>query len=1180
NRFVVGQNYIVDQNIQNVNGEEVTWYLFRIPIREPDASVGRISGFKSIRFMRMYVTGFEKPVVLRLVRFQMVANQWRVYQHDDVNDPDFTLVSEPGAGDFTVSTVNIEQHGQPSEVRSPYTLPPGFQRDIDATSQIQRQLNEQSLSLCAERLPDGKSRAVYKNVNMDFVNYRRLKMFIAAHTEDALQDRDMEAFIRIGTDFVDNYYEISIPLHFTNIGARHPEEVWRAENELDILLEDLVDVKVNRDLAGMGFAQTYSEFRGDRRITVRGRPDMSAVQTVMLGVKNPYQEGASREPRSTCVWFNELRLAEFVNNAGWAATALLNTKLADVANITSSVRYVTAGFGSLDQRVSERQRDNTLEYGVAANVSLDKLLPQKVGLKLPFYASHDKMTISPQYNPLDPDVPLNKSLNSIPDSLRNFYRDFVLDQTTRNAWNFTNIQKVKTNPDAKSRIYDVENLALSFGVSKTTRTNIDIKEYEFKHQRFSLAYNYSLTPKVYEPFKKVGFLKSPYLKLIKDFNFSLLPSRISVRGDLDRRIIKTQFYEGNPLDGFVMDPFYEKAFVFNRTYAVNWNLAKSLSIDYTSNAMALIDEPHGDPDSVGYNQALWDQIKTGGRMKDFNQMVAANYKVPFDKFPLTDWLGADVRYSGGYRWTAGALSIADTLGHMASNTRERSVNGRINMDKLYSKNKFLKEINKPTPVRKPNAMPSKADTLEKKKEHKALKAGIRSLMSVKTVNFTYSINEGMILPGYMYTPDFFGVSSLSPEYMRMIPFILGAQDPAIRQIASDNEWLTRSRALNTTFSQTNAKNFTARTALEPIKDLKINLDAKMTKMSNYQEFYRYGVDSLTGAQGYQTENPFRNGSFTSSFIAIKTSFRGNNGDETFRQLEQNRAIVRARLNRERGLGEGDERYGINSQDVLIPAFLAAYSGESAATARTNPIRIPLPNWRIDYNGLTKIEKLKKIFPSFTVSHGYQCMYNVSNYTSSLSYGGDFIRPDGGLEDVSRNWELGLNEDNRFIPVYVVDQISLAERFAPLIGINFRTKSKITCKLDYTKDRTLTLNMSNSQVTELRNEGIIFGLGYAKSGIKLPIPMDGNPYTILKNELTLRMDLAVRNGITIQRKLDEQNTITAGNINWQIRPTINYLINQRLTLQLYFERSINEPLISSSFKRSTTAFGIQLRFTLS
>ncbi|WMJ72871.1 cell surface protein SprA [Cytophagaceae bacterium ABcell3] len=1187
NRFSVGQNYIVDQNVQsNVNGDEVTWYLFRIPIREPDNTVGNISGFKSIRFMRMYMTGFEKPIVLRLAKFQMVANQWRTYQHDDINDPDFRVVNEAGTETFTVSSVNIEQHGQASENAPAYTLPPGFHRDMDVTSPQPRELNEQSLSLCAERLPDGRSRAVFKNVNMDFVNYRRLRMFIHAHTQDInVQDEDMQVFIRLGTDFVENYYEISIPLYLTPIGATDEHEVWRSENELDILLEDLVEVKINRDRSeDYGFANTYIEQHGNRTIAVRGRPELSSVQTIMLGIRNPAREGPSRAERSICVWLNELRLAEFQTQNGWAATAILNTKLADVANVTASARYVSAGFGSLDQRISERQRHNTLEYGIASNVSVDKFLPEKLGLKLPFYVSHDRMVITPEFNPLNPDVPMDRALDGLPEEKRADYERFILDQTTRNSWNFTNIQKVKTKEGAKSRIYDIENLTLSFGYSRTTRTNVDIKEYDFRHYRAALGYNYAFTPKVYEPFKKFRFLKSPYFRLIKDFNFSILPNRISVRGDLDRRIIKTQFYEGNPLDGFVQDPFYEKAFAFNRVYAVNWNVTKNLSVDYTANAFALIDEPEGDPDADGYNRILLDQLKYGGRMKDFNQMVALNYKVPFDKIPLTDWIGADVRYSGGYTWTAGALSVADSLGHLTANSRERSINSRINFEKLYNKNKFLKEINKPKPKRrKPGPPSAKKDTTEQqKKELKGLKAGIRSLMSLKTINASFTETEGISLPGFMNTPRVVGLSPGGNATLDMTPFVLGSQNMDIRHMASYNQWLTHSRALNNTFNYSRNQNFNARAALEPFKDLKISVDAKMSKMSNYQEFYRmdtaYVQNPTRENYRFNSENPFQNGSYSATFISIRTAFR--DPDQLFSELEQNRARFRARLNAERRHDQDFEGYGLNSQDVLIPAFLATYAGEDKGTSRLSPQRLPLPNWRIDFNGLTRIEKLKDIFPAFTVSHAYQSMYNISNYTSSLIYGPSMVGPNMGLFDPIDGSDMLTNEDGRYIPVFVLDQISIVERFAPLIGVNFRTKSKLSFKLDYTKDRTLTLNMSNSQVTEIRNEGIIFGLGYAKTGMKLPIPIDGNPYTVLKNELTLRLDVAVRNGVTVQRKLDEQSTVTAGNINWQLRPTINYMVNQRLTLQFYFERSVNDPLISTSFKRSTTAFGVQLRFTLS
>ena len=221
----VGTGYIVDKVIgeNERNDDKVNWYLFRIPIREPNDTMNNISGFKTIRFIRTFLTGFEKPVVLRLAKFQMVGSQWRSYDKslDDANTE--PVVKNP----FTVSVVNIEENSQPEAGNIPYVLPPGVEREQDNNTQYIRQANEQSLQICVDDLADGEANAVYKNMTIDMINYGRLKMFLHAEAppESNVNDDEVTAFIRLGTDFTDNYYEIEVPLKITPSGSTDRREI-------------------------------------------------------------------------------------------------------------------------------------------------------------------------------------------------------------------------------------------------------------------------------------------------------------------------------------------------------------------------------------------------------------------------------------------------------------------------------------------------------------------------------------------------------------------------------------------------------------------------------------------------------------------------------------------------------------------------------------------------------------------------------------------------------------------------------------------------------------------------------------------------------------------------------------------------------------------------------------------
>lgn len=1175
-RFVVGQNFIVSSRETTVNGETVTWYQFRVPVRSPTSTVGNISGFKSIRFLRMYMTGFSNPIVLRCANMQLVANQWRTYQSDDINESGVGTSTEPDDAIIDVSTVNVEENGQGDANTSPYVVPPNFIRDQDITSTVNRRLNEQSLRLCVNDLDDKNARAVYKNVSYDFLNYGRVNMFIHAESNDpTLYDGKVSAFLRLGTDFKDNYYEIEVPLYFTNPkNTFDPYAIWRGENEIDMAIEELINTKLERDRSGTAVTSSYSRFFNGKKLTVVGKPDISAVVTIMIGLKNP---GDDNRAHSFCIWANELRVSDFNEKSGWAATGKLNLKLADFGNVTATGRFIGAGFGSLEQKVSQRQRNDALEWGVAGNFSMDKFLPKKLGLKLPMYVAYNRKTITPRYDPLNPDVLLSRQLDNLVDqSTRDDYEKLVVDRTTSKAINFTNIQKIKTNPKSKSRFYDVENLKLTLGYSELKQTSYELKERTEKIYKGALGYDFTSNPKSFEPFKKSEGFKSKYGKLIKDINFTPLPNMFTFRTDFDRRLAKREYFESGPLSR-AQPAIYEKAFTIGRIYGTSWNMTKSLTANYKANSYSMVDEPLGEPGGKEYNNELYKNMFNNGfgRLKTYDQMADINYKLPLDKLPLTDWLNADYRYGGGYMWTSGALGIRDTLGNMLQNSRDQTLNGKIDLNKLYNKSKFLKNVNNPTPKRlnaKPEVKKDGDSTQKVQKDNKVLKAALKTVMLVKSINLTYTVAEGTQLPGYLNKPSIFGIDDANNAGM-LLPFVLGSQDPSIRYTAANNGWMSRSRALNSPFTQFRNQTINVRTSVEPLKDMRIQLDAMVKKGSTYQELFR--IDTL--GENFVSDNPLRSGNHSVSTITILTAFKGRDGGDpdpnsssTFSKFRSNREVIGARLG----------NTNLNSQDVMIPAFLAAYKGQDASTINTSSFpKIPLPNWRIDFTGLTKLPAFKRRFESITVSHGYTSVYSVGNYTSSLEYDANYVKPG---RDFLSNTPSGdqVNSSGDVIPVYIINEVNIREAFSPLIGFNIRTKGKWTYRIEYRRSRNLSLSLTNAQLRDETSQDLVIGIGYLKTGVKIPKIFTRGKTKTLKNELNARLDFTIRDTKGVQRKLDESSTVTAGALNWQVKPTITYNLSSRVTLQLYFERTFNNPKISSSFKRTTTAVGIQLRFTLS
>ncbi|MCU0429628.1 MAG: cell surface protein SprA [Cytophagaceae bacterium] len=1200
-QFQVGQNFIVGKTTTTVPdpkqegaSETVTWYQFRIPIRNPNATIGNISGFKSIRFMRMYMTGFESPVALRFAQLQLVSNQWRAYV-GDLPENSFAP-SDPEIDDdpLLISTVNVEENGSISPGQPyPYVLPPGVIRDQDATSTINRQINEQSLKISVTDLDNKNAKAAFKNISeLNLLNYKRLNMFIHADAPSDVKNGQLTAFLRLGTDLTQNFYEVEVPLYFSQPGNAAQNEVWREENEIDIAIEDIINVKLARNEATNNNLQaSFKQKVGKYWVHVTGNPDLSTVTILMVGIRNPDinpldPADNDRSEKSGNIWVNELRTTQFVRKSSWATMARVNAKLADLATVTASGKFTSVGFGSLDQRISQRELANTLEYGSSAAVTLDKFIPEKAGIKLPMYVSYDRKQVMPEYNPLDKDVKMDRSLENKSAEEKREYRRLVYDITTRRTISFTNFKKVKVKKDAKSHFWDIENLSFTVGYNETKRTSYELKDYTFLNYKGGVEYTYSFKAKPLEPFKK-SKVKSAYFKPIKDFNLSFVPNTFTFRNDLDRRLIRTQYYESGPLTAG-QEALYEKAFTLNRSYALGWGLTKNINLNYDAAALAIVDEPARAPGDQAYKDSVWSNFKNMGRLKNFEQSASLTYKLPIDKFPVFAWINnTNLKYGTSAIWASGSLIQRDTMGNLLQNKRDLSVDTKLNFEMLYNKSKFLKSINSPAPkktaLQKAEEAKKKAaakDTTETKPDMKALKAALRTLMLIRNINLRANIAQGMSITGYMPVPTYFGVdtrgnTSQMSNSGDILPFMFGSQNTNVRFDMAENGWISKERELNAPFLANQTVGFTANTTVEPFKDFKIMVDMKKNKGWNYQELFRVSSEN-PDSMFYVSESPSRTGTYSLSTISILSSFGRNsettNSNPFFDRFQSYRTIIRSRL--------GNTGYSNNSQDVLIPAFLAAYTGRDPQKVKLSSFpKLPLPNWSINYSGLNKIPILSKRFTSITLTHTYNSMYSIGSFSSSTLYGYDYIRPDF---DIDRQFQSGqgvLNDDSLLLPVYLLEQVNIRENFGPFLGINIKTKGKLSYRIEYKRSRNLTLALSNIQMREDISNDITVGFGFAKSGTKLPFKVRGRD-KILERELNVRIDFSVKDNKAYQRVLDENSIITAGNTNIQFRPTASYNVSQRLTTQFYFEHTRAIPRVSTSFKRNTTSFGLQLRFSLS
>ncbi|EHQ28347.1 T9SS outer membrane translocon Sov/SprA [Mucilaginibacter paludis] len=1169
--MLVGQNYITDKvaatvKLANGSTQTVNWYQFRIPIGDYQSKVGNIQDFKAIRFIRMFMTNFADTAVLRFAALQLVRGEWRAFntENNPVNVIADPALTTPGLDNSTidVGTVNIEENGTRSPI--PYVVPPGIVRQRDYNNLATNvQLNEQSLSVTVKQLRDGYSRATFKTFYNDLRSYKHIQMFVHAEQVGAtgLKDNDISAFIRLGTDYIDNYYEYEIPLKVTQPGTSDPSAIWPTANSLDLDLSLLTNAKLARNRANWRSDIPYTFTDGKNKITIKGQPDLSRLRTIMLGVRNPYKNNSASGvddglDKSAIVWFNELRLTDFDEHGGWAATARLNAKLADFADVTVSGSKTTAGFGGIDQRVSSRNMNDTRNFDIATNMELGKFFPEKAGMRIPLYVDVSSQLSTPEYDPSLGDIKVKDEIKGLSKTQSDSIQSRIVDLTTRKSINLANVHKVKTNPSSPNHVWDVENLSATYAYTEYDHHDFTTENALQKTYKVALAYNYTNQPRYYAPFQKI--IKNNLLAIFRDFNYSLLPSRLNFRIDFDRFYSENTLRDNNTTGAIPISEdlrtSFNKNFLITRVYGIGWNLSKSLTMDIDATNLAVVDEPAGRINGLK-KDTLWNNLKKLGRTTDYNHNLNFNYTVPINKLPGLDWTSMIAHYSTKFEWkTEPLFSITDpayNVGNSIQNSRTIQLNPTLNLLALYNKFSFLRKANDPNN-----------------------KGGMGSfllglLTSVKNISGSYNRTEGTFLPGYLPGTNFYGAD---PNYNAPgIGFLLGSQAD-IRGKAVANGWISTDTLQNQLYVTTFNEDMHFKATIEPTHDLRIELTAFKTRNLNYQTNFKYSP--LTNS--FEDLSPITSGDYSVSYLSIATAFGKTSGidntSSTFQKFLDNRAVVSQRLGRSNPNSAGitggyADGYGPNSQNVLVDAFLAAYSGKDPNNVKTGGFpNIPIPNWQISYSGLGHMPFFAEIFDSFDLRHGYRSSYNVNGFSSLQRY----HEANGGVDVRDAN--------NDFLPFYQFSQITIFEQFVPLLGMDIRFHNSMTANLEYRQSRTLSLSLANSQLAQQNESNTVFGFGYRTNHFRFPFGLFKN--VLLNNDMNFKLDFSINDTKTLIYRADIQSAeVSSGSQNIAVRPSVDYMINKRFNLRVFYDSTITKPYTSQAFNTSFANFGFSLKLLL-
>lgn len=1209
-------NQYIIESLDGANGRK--WYRLKIPVDQFTKRVNNIPDFRSMRFIRLYLTEFERPVTLRFAEISIVRNQWRKYERiqSAIQEPSFNTTL------FDINARNIERNSKSRPFG--YHLPPGIERENNIGPFPNLLQNEQSMSMdfCNLKQSVGDFIGIYKLLQMDFRVYDKMRMFVHLEEgyipgqdeeiQDQIEDGAMSIFVRFGSDFEANYYEYEIPLTVSKINGAplyddpdYRRHIWPLANEIDIDLKFLKDIKLRRNGQNLPLQDVYEEeiikMIGDdsyvHKFRVKGNPNIGLVRGVLIGVKNN-----GSKPTCGAVWVNELRLTGLDNRGGYATTARMQAKLADLGRIDISANYSSIGYGGLDQRVQERARQSDLSYDIAGSFALNKFLPDSWGLSIPFYAQYSKSISRPEFDPYDLDIPLKEKLEFIGEpAIRDSIEAAAVTVTEIRSYNFTNVRKNRVGGGGKPMPWHISNFSATYAWSETVKQDPIIANDILETHNGGLNYNYAPGLKPIEPFKKI--VKSDkYLGFIKNLNFNPLPNNFTFNTVMDRRLGVTSYrFAGD--DPFY-STFYNKQWAWDRNYVVQWDLTKSLQFNFNAINRAVIDElPEFDqetevrtPDEDKKTE-IWKNIQNLGRTKDYTHNYTLNWTVPMKNFPFMEWVTVRAQLDGIYNFNTAALNV-DSLGNVIRNGHTRRINGDFNFENLYSQWKYLDQIQgkkgrgnaRPArttgsqtigaPKDKDAKDPKEGEAEEKKKKKregptKFEKIAIRPLLSLRRARIDYQEQYTNTVPGYTPPSKLMGMNEFDSPGWGFISGLTAPTTPWLDNAAANN-WMSDNVWINQNVERTKQQSLRGTFTLEPVNQFRIDVDMQRTYNESYFELFK-----VREPGDPFSHSPISNiGSYNISFMSMKTIFRNDDGAlQLFEDFQANRQIISNRM------GEGThpedvgyaEGYGKRQLAVMVSSFIATYTGQDPNTA---PLfdqlfnYIPRPNWKLTYDGLAKLPGMKDIFSSFRISHGYKSTLTVSSFQSDfLDY--DITNP-GRLNSETQN----------FYSEFIIPDVVIMEAFAPLIGIDLRTKNGMGMGITYNKSRNLQLLINDPQVPETKATDISFNFSYIFKNVKLPFLYIGVPKKARKNlegqELTFQLNTTFRDDIQLNHQLDTQEPVSIparGNRAIRINPTLDYPLNKRIRLQLRYEYTQNKPKTFNGFKTTTNVGGINVIFTL-
>ncbi len=1211
------RKYVTDTKIvKPKNGKDELWYRFRIPISDDEQfKVGDIDGLRSMQFMRLYFKNFKNPKTFRLAEFGMVRNQWRKTQE---------CYSDNVSPELNLDIVGYEENQNKKPFG--YKSPPGIKREKLLTNYANIRQDEKSLVLKFKGLRDSCILGVYKIMNFDARLFNNLQLFAHAESDMEINDQDLKLFIRIGKDFKENYYEYEIPLKLSELsGGNTLENLWPDANLMDVTFKAFTDLKLERNRVGAPLDKVYQKSDNSNInnkgaiLKIKGNPSLGYIKGMEIGLTN-----YTPVPFSGEVWINELRVGGLKEKGGIAATANLDVGLADLGSFNASFNYMSVGFGAIDEKLAQRSLEEVIDYDLSTSLQMGKFFPKKWGVNLPVYMQYGQTIRKPEYDPYELDLTVDENLLNARDAAqKQEFKDRALDVETVKSLNISNIGINKGNTKYP---WAPANLKMGYFYTNKNTKNAILKNADEEDQKLTMDYGFSRGTKYIKPFKKVKWIKT---KFIKDIHFNLFPNSFSFNTQL-RKYLSTRSYREPTEEEFPGGyNFEDNRFTWERNYNMQWSFTKDLKLNFVAGTRAIVDELKKWGVSNVYKDVygvetpkseakdyMYNSLKNFGRPKDYNHTIDLSYKLPLKNIPFMKWIKVSAKYRATYNWMGKTPYLFKDYGNTIQNTQNRSVNARFDFKKLYSSIKYLKEIDKgfsgkkkkkkKRRKKKSSIKSSKNSKKNKKKKKKRQistleKIIFRPLLALRDVKITYKEDLGTTIPGYTKGMEILGASNnfKEPGY----DFILGLQpnfDKGWLDNAAENNWIVRNKFFNEQYYQKDKQSFSAKINIEPINKLEIDVTFKKSYMED-----KSGIFKDTASQSpipiYASLSKMDRGSFEVTYFAMNTLF-AKDYETLFDKFSAFRKDISKRQATLVGITAKHPEhpeymygYGPQSQDVLIPAFLAAYTGVSPDKVDLKIYKrisaldyIPAPNWKAKWD-LSRYSFFKGIFSSFRITNGYTSTLKVSSFQTDLN----FRKFNNGVDD---------NELN-YYSEYIIPAMVLDERFEPVIGIDIKTKSDLSIRFEYKKSRSMLLSQKSLQ--QMRTEEIVFNLGYVIKDVNIPFltrkkkknkrknkkdkSLDSKSKTGRKSksaknnlrDLKMSFDFSIRDNETKEYLFDKgrKGKPTHGNYRVSITPTLEYNINDNFAVQLDFSYDMTKPYVNNSYPSTNYKGTVTAKYSL-